>query len=261
MKLFALNRMLFVSLLCLILSATIMAQVQTETKTTQGQAAVETKVERGEVVAVSGNDLVVKMEDGQVRNFPDVPESATVTVNGQQLTVHDLRPGMKLERTITTTTTPQTVTTVKTVTGTVFQVMAPASVILRLEDGSTQQFQIPKDQKFTVDGKEVDAFHLRKGMQISATKIVTEPQTVVSEEKKVAGEMPAPPPPTLPTEAVQGPLLIQAQATPVTLAKAEAPAKEKLPQTASDLPLLTLAGAAMLLAGMAGLRSRAHSRN
>ena len=64
---------------------------------------METTVERGEVVYVSGNDLVVKMDDGQIRNFSDVPESARVTVGGQQLSIHDLKPGMKLERTITTT--------------------------------------------------------------------------------------------------------------------------------------------------------------
>src|SRR5262245_4555971 len=115
-----LNNYLAVGSLCLFLSAGMMAQVQSQTKTSQNQPTVETKVERGEVVTVSGNDLVVKMDDGQIRHFANVPESARVTVGGQQLSVHDLKPGMKLERTITTTTTPQVVTTVKTVTGTVF---------------------------------------------------------------------------------------------------------------------------------------------
>jgi hypothetical protein len=40
------------------------AQVQTETNTTTGKATKEVQVERGEVVTVAGNDLVVKMEDG-----------------------------------------------------------------------------------------------------------------------------------------------------------------------------------------------------
>src|SRR5262245_33127461 len=134
MKLPKLNRQLKVAFFCLLLSAVMSAQVKTETSKSQGQPTVETKVERGEVVYVSGNDLVVKMEDGQIRNFPNVPDSVKITVDGQQLSVHDLKPGMKLERTITTTNTPQTVTTVKTVTGTVWQVMPPNSVILTLED-------------------------------------------------------------------------------------------------------------------------------
>lgn len=252
MKRFKLNNLLAMVLLCIFLSAMMMAQVKTETNTTQGQPTTETKVERGEVIAVSGNDLVVKMEDGRVENFPDIPESARVTVDGQQLSIHDLKPGMKLERTITTTTTPQTVTTVKTVTGKVFQVMPPAAIILTLEDGSNEQFKIPEGQKFTVDGREVDAWGLRKGMTVSATKVVTAPETVVAEEKKVTGEMP---PPQLPAQAIQGPLLIVIQQTPPKLAEATPPQtpstpKEELPQSASDLPMITLISAGMILLGV-----------
>ena len=103
--------------LCLLLSAVLTAQVKTETTTTQSQPSVQTTVERGEVVAVSGNDMVVKMEDGTLRNFSDIPESARIAVGGQQLSIHELKPGMKLERTITTTSTPKLITTVKSVTG------------------------------------------------------------------------------------------------------------------------------------------------
>ena len=72
-------------------------------------------------MTVSGNDLVVKMADGTIRNFENVPESARVTVDGKQLGIHDLKPGMKLQRTITTTSTPMTITTVQTVKGKVWQ--------------------------------------------------------------------------------------------------------------------------------------------
>src|SRR5262249_1679013 len=162
-----------------LLSAVLTAQVKTETTTNQGPAHVKTTVERGEVFAVSGNDLVVKMEDGTLRNFMDVPESARVTVDGKQLSIHDLKPGMKLERTITTTTTPQYVTTVHTVTGRVVQVQPPHRVTLRLEDGSVEQFKIPDGQKFNVNGQETDAFGLHNGMEISATKVVTVPQSEI----------------------------------------------------------------------------------
>src|SRR6185437_13352355 len=98
------------------------AQVQTETTTKHGLSTKEVQVERAEVVYVSGNYLMVRMEDGEIRDFPDVPESAKVTVDGRELGIHDLKPGMKLQRTITTTTTPKTITTVQTVTRTVWQV-------------------------------------------------------------------------------------------------------------------------------------------
>jgi len=45
-------------------------------------------------------------------------------------------------------------------------------------------------QKFLVDGTETDAFGLKKSMVVTATKIVEQPETVVTKEKIVAGTMP-----------------------------------------------------------------------
>ena len=250
--------LLTVGFVCLIFSVAMMAQVKTETTTTQGQPTTETQVERGEVVSVNGNDLIVKMENGEVRHFPNVPDSAKVTVDGKELTVHELQPGMKLERTISTTTTPQTVKTVHKVTGRVFRVFPPKSVILTLEDGTNQQFNIPEGQKFNIEGQQTDAFGLRQGMKITATKIVEEPVNVVAQERKVVGHAPAPP-----TEQIQGPILIvvpMAAAQPTEVAQAQPaeqaqPAQEKqakkLPQTAGELPLIGLLGALGLLSGAA----------
>ena len=179
--------------LCLTSAVSTSAQVQTQTTTTAGQSSQVVKVDRGEVVAVEGNDLIVRMEDGSIRHFPNIPETVKITVDGKKLGVHDLRPGMKLQRTIITTTTPQTVTTIQTVTGKVWHVTPPLSVILTLENGTNQSFKIPKDQKFNVNGEMVDAFGLRKGMVVTATKIVEVPLSVTSQEKSVSGTMPTPP--------------------------------------------------------------------
>ena len=173
---------------CLAFTLSLSAQVETTTTTAAGKDTVVTKVERGEVVTVSGNDLVVKMADGTLRNFENVPDSVRVTVDGKQLTIHDLKPGMKLQRNITTTTTPMTITTVQTVKGKVWAINPPLSIILTLEDGKNQQFKIPQDQKFNVDGQMVDAWGVRKGMTITATKIVEEPAVVVTQQKTVTGE-------------------------------------------------------------------------
>jgi RNase P/RNase MRP subunit p29 len=238
---------LAVGAICLALALSMSAQVKTETTTTSHQATKEVTVEHGEVVLVNGNDLVVKMEDGSIRHFPNVPESARVTVDGQQLGIHDLKPGMKLQRTITMTTTPQTITTVQTVTGKVWHVNPPSSVILTLEDGTNQQFKIPKGQKFTVDGQETDAWGLRKGMNVSATKIVEVPQTTIDQQRKLTGTMP-PPPPAPPADA---PILI-AEAAPVPAPAAPA-APAELPKTGSLLPLIGLLGSFSLLSSF-GLR-------
>ena len=235
-----------VGAVCLAFALGMSAQVQTQTTTTAHTPTVQTTVERAEVITVSGNDLVVKMEDGTIRHIANVPESARVTVDGQQLGIHDLKPGMKLQRTITTTTTPKTITTVQSVKGKVWYVNPPNSVILTLEDGKNQQFKIPKGQKFDVDGQMVDAWGLKKGMNVTATKVVEQPATEVEKQRQLTGTMP--PPPAAPPADV--PILV-AEGTPAAPA-AEAPeaAPEKLPKTGSELPLIGLLGFLSLAAGL-----------
>ena len=237
---------------CLTCAADGRAQVQTESNTTAGHATKEVKVERAEVVYVNGNDLVVKMEDGTIRHLTNVPESARVTVDGKELGIHDLKVGMKLQRTITTTTTPKVVTTTQSVTGTVTHVQPPNSVILRLDDNTTQSFKIPKNQKFNVDGQMVDAWGLKKGMKVSATKIVEEPITQVEQEHKLTGQMPPPPPPP-PADIPILVVVAVPQAAPATAQAAEAAPSPTLPKTGSALPLIGLIGLISLLSAF-GLR-------
>jgi hypothetical protein len=231
------------------------AQVQTSTDVEHGAPTQSVKVERGEVVAVSGNDLIVRREDGQILDFPNVPDSKTVTVDGKQLTIHDLKPGMKLERTTVVTTTPRLVTTVKTVTGKVFHVSPPSSVILTLEDGTNQSFKIPKGQKFTVNGKETDAFGLKKGMIVNATAVTESPETVVAHEVKIAGTLPPPPPVPPQTGATLLIVAMRPVPAPVESAAVAEPAPEVLPKTASALPLVGLLGASLCLLGL-GLKAK-----
>ncbi|HTH52752.1 MAG TPA: hypothetical protein VL495_02300 [Edaphobacter sp.] len=243
--------LLGVGAVCLTFAMNGRAQVQTETSTATGQATRQVKVERAQVVYVSGNELVVKMEDGTIRHFANIPESAKVTVDGKELGIHDLKVGMTLQRTITTTTTPKVITTTQNVTGTVWNVQPPSSVILTLADGTNQSFKIPKNQKFNIDGQMLDAWGLRKGMRVTATKIVEEPITQVEQARKLTGQMPPPPPPA------DVPILIVAavprapQAPPPTT-EAAAPAPT-LPKTASPLPLIGTIGLVSLLSGL-GLR-------
>jgi hypothetical protein len=232
-------------ILCFALAVSTNAQIQTEKSTTAGRTTMQIQMERGEVVLVDGNDLVVKMEDGTIRHFPDVPESAKVTVDDKQLGIHDLKPGMKLARATITSSTPQTVTTV---TGKVWHVTPPNSVILALEDGTNQSFKIPNGQKFTIDGQQVDAFGLKKGMVVTATKIVEVPETVMSEHKYVSGTMPTPP--QAPPADV--PLLIAKEepaTAPAPVETAAAPQKN-LPKTASKLPLVGLFGLLLISASL-----------
>jgi hypothetical protein len=235
------------------LSLTLNSQVNTQTTTSSGPSTVTTSVERGEVVSVQGNNLIVKMDDGSLRDFPNVPESARVSVDGKQLGIHDLKPGMKLERTITTTTTPKTITTVQTVSGTVWSVNPPRSVILTLDDNTNQRFEIPKDQKFNINGQVVDAWGLQKGMRITATKVVEQPTTDVQRQQYVSGSMPqqhampTPPPPPADQPILVAVLVpVPHRATPAAL-----------PHTGSIFPLIGLLGIVSLAASLA-LRKFSH---
>lgn len=254
---------------CVAAGNVLVAQDKITTSEVRGQANVTSQVERGEVVYVSGNELVVRMADtGEVRHFT-VPDGATATVDGKQLGLKDLKPGMKLQRTLTTTTVPKTVTTVRTVSGKVVQVIPPLSVVLSFPDGSpNRQYQIPKDQVFMVDGERKTAFDLKPGMPISATVVTSGTVNETNSRAAVTGTAPAPPPAAarVTTPPPQPVLLIEvaAVATPAPTAAARpaaappAPAPEpaptQLPKTGSPFPLIGLLG--LLLVGASfGLRA------
>ncbi len=227
--------------LCIAFALTASGQVQTNTSTAvAGGTTKSIKVERGTVVYVSGNSCVIKAEDGTLRHFDNVPESVTVTVDGKQLNIHQIQPGMVIERQTITTTTPRMITTVQTVTGTIWQISPPSMVILTLADGTNLNFTIPKGQKFTVDGQQVDAFSLKKGMKIDAQKIVEQPETVITQHVKRTGI--APPPPEAPKPDVPMLVAVEAPAPPPVETAAAEPAPTQLPKTASDLPLVGLLG-------------------
>jgi hypothetical protein len=239
--------LLAVGALCTAFTLTASAQVQTNTSSAVAGAPTKSiKVERGTVVFVSGNSCVIKAEDGTLRHFDNIPDSVTVTVDGKQLNIHQLQPGMTVERQTITTTTPKMITTIKTVTGIVWYVNPPDSVILTMENGKNQSFKIPKGQKFTVNGQETDAFGLKKGMKVDAQQVTEQPETVVTQQIKRTGVIPPPPPAPKPDVPILV-LVLTAPAAPVEVAAAE-PAPKMLPKTASDLPLVGLLG--LLLCGI-----------
>jgi len=250
-------------------STMLLAQDTTQTTVRPGTASTTTTVERGEVVYVSGNDLVIKMDTGEIRHMT-VPDTARATVEGKDLSVHDLKPGMKLQRTISTTTTPKAVTSIRTIQGTVFAVIAPSTLILSFPEGGNKQYNIPKDQKFVIDGKSYTAFELKKGMKVGATVVTETNDTSVTETRRTTGTAaappPPPPPPPVPVTYV-GVLLIEVAApvpppppptglaaTPARATTAPEPAPKALPKTASPLPLVGLLGILFCAASL-GMRT------
>ncbi len=220
------------------------AQDSTTTTVRHGEASYDSQVRNAEVVYVEGNDLVLKLEDGNVEHLV-VPESDRFTINGSEVTVHELTPGMRLTQTITTSTAPRYVTSVRTLKGKVWHVSPHAStVILRLPDNTNQIYKIPSHAEITVGGQPKTVFDLRKGMDLEATIVTDDTHTVVERSKAVVVE--APVAPATPQEV--GVLLIlqpTSAAAPTLVASTEEPAST-LPNTGTALPLVGLLGALSL---------------
>jgi hypothetical protein len=179
--------------LCMILTVsacvTVTAAAQTNpSQEVAGKATTTTTKQHGTVTYVEGNTIVMKMSTGQVRNIT-VPDSRTALVDGKEINVHDLKPGTTLTATITTTTTPVVDRTVTNLSGTVWYVSAP-SVIITLADGTNKMYKSLPGYKFNVNGKPATVFQLRKGMKISAEKVVEQPTTEISSNTTVTGHAP-----------------------------------------------------------------------
>lgn len=234
--------------------AGVLSAQQTSTQEKiKGESSTQVMVRSGTVLAVDGNNLIVKMQDGEIKHFT-VPEDAKFTMNGKEAGLSELKPGTELTQSIMTTRTPTTVRTTTTIKGRVFAVNPPTSVILTLGDGTNKRYYIPEGQKINVDGQEMDAFALKPGMKINATVTKEVPEEDVEVRRgEVAGVAPEPAPAE--TTTAQNTQPAPESAAPAA-APESAPAKESLPQTASPLPIIGLIGGTLIVAGWAMKRLR-----
>jgi hypothetical protein len=147
-------------------------------------AATETK--KFEVIAVNGNELVVKVPEG-TRELT-VPDDFRFNVNGKMLPVGELKPGMAGIATITTKTTLNPVTLTQVKNGTVMRVVA-GTVVIRTDEG-IKQFTAGDVQKRGImlvrDGKTVDVTELRTNDKVTATIITVLPPTTLTEKEVLA---------------------------------------------------------------------------
>src|SRR4030095_6956831 len=145
--------------------------------------ATSTETKAFEVLAVEGHTLVVRLPEG-TRELT-VPDDFRFTVNGQQLSVQQLKVGMKGAAPVTTRTpvTPVTVTEVKN--GTV-AVQTGSSIIVRTDEGikSFTQGDIDKrGVKILRNGEPAQLSDFHQGDQLSATIITSRPPTVMTERQ------------------------------------------------------------------------------
>ena len=146
-------------------------------------AQTTTETKKFQVISVDGNQLVVKLPEG-TREIT-VPEGFHFTVDGKQLTVGELKPGMAGTATITTKTTvvPVTVTEVKN--GVVMQNMG-SSILVKTDGGMKMFSQGDMDKrgvKIMKDGKLVDISELRANDQLTATIVTSKPPRIMTEKQ------------------------------------------------------------------------------
>lgn len=241
---------------CLFVCAAVPGLAWTQdvsTSTVQhGPSSFETNVRNAEVVYVEGNDLVIKVENSRLEHLV-VPDSDKFHIDGREASVNDLKPGMKLTETITTTTTPRYVKTIRTIEGRVWHVNPPETVILTLPDHKNVTYKVPSHATFTINDEPQTVFELRKGMQFKATIVKDEPETVIESAKHVVAQ--ALPAPVIPQEV--GTLLIEEAKPEASATTAQAEFPEVLPETGSWLPLIGFVG---LFATTASLGLRVYRR-
>jgi LPXTG-motif cell wall-anchored protein len=210
-----------------------------------------------EIVSVDGNKVVAKTDRGY--REVTVPPDFKINMDGKDIGVGDLKPGMKGTAMVdtTTTSTPVTVTDVKN-----GQVLAVAgNSIIVAQDGTTKKYTLGdvRDRNATIykDGQRVELSQLKVGDMLTAQIITRKPPTVTTSTSiKSASVMgggaaskpaAAAPAASAPAAASSAPEASASSGGGSSMAGSSK--GKKLPKTASDLPLLALAGALLLATG------------
>jgi hypothetical protein len=221
-----------------------------------------TQTKTFEVVAVDGNQLVVNLPEG-TREIT-VPADFKFTVNGQPLSVQQLKPGMKGTAVITTTTTVTPVTVTQVKSGTVMQ-SSGSSIIVRTDDQVKMFTQSDVDKRgvrIMRDGRPAQISDFRQGDVLTATIITSKPPRVMTQKEVQAtlgnamaagGAKPA----AAATATSGGARTQPSQPMAQTQNQAPSAGARTLPKTASSWPLLALVSVLLLAMGFAlNLRRR-----
>jgi len=212
-----------------------MAVCFTAVTSTAQTTTTSTQTKNFEVIAVSGTDLVVKLPEG-TREMR-VGDDFRVNVDGRQVPVSELKPGMKGTAIITTktTVTPVVVTEVKN--GEVMQASG-SSLLVRTDKGFKQFTEGDVEKrgiKLVKDGVPARFTDYHAGDRLSATIVTTHPPKVVTEQQVNA---------SLARAAASGGSAAPAASASLSGSAADSAAPSaarKLPKTGSAWPLLALA--------------------
>ncbi len=185
----ATRRIILVALAVCGITAGINAQTTTKDKTAGAKQTIQSNSITGTVVSVDGNWLVVRLQPSGRYQFFNVVPGRQFVIDGQTKLISDLKPGTVLTATVTTSSQSVTDRTTTVTNGTVWYVSGNY-VIVTLENGENHEYTVPPAYKFVVEGKPASVSELRKGMKVSATKIVEQPRTEFSTTTVITGKAP-----------------------------------------------------------------------
>ena len=208
------------------------------------QSTTTSETKHFQVISVEGNKVVAKLPEG-AREIT-VPEDFRFTVDGREVSVHELQPGMKGTAKITTITTVTPVTVTEVRNGEVMQASG-SSIIVKSANG-IKMFNEGDIAKRNVtilkDGKPASIADFHTGDRLTATIVTEKPPKVMTQRQVQAVLTGATPTATTGAAPAAPAAAASAAATPAPHTGA-APAR-KLPKTASQVPLLGLLGALSL---------------
>jgi hypothetical protein len=176
----------------------VAAQNPSQTTSTQmGQPHTKTTTNTisGTIVSVDGDNVVVRDSAGEFKEYA-IPDGFKFHMDGRDLGVADLKPGMPVKATFTTsvTTTPVTVTDIRK--GEVAFVSGE-TLVVHGPNGYRSFTQQQLDQRHVklqnAQGQEISVSALRPGDLVTAVIVTDEPPKVVTEREVKAMVQPAPP--------------------------------------------------------------------
>ena len=195
-----------------------------------------------EVLAVEGNRLVYRDQRGT--HEITVPNDFRMNVDGKQMAVKELKPGMKGTATVTNTTTitPVTVTDIKEA---VVLSTTATSVVVRGPDNVRRRFTQSELDKRGIaifrDGKLIQVSQLNPGDNLTAMIVSSQAPTIVTEtdvDAKMAQAKAAPAPAKAePAPAKAEPAPAKAEPAPAKAEPAAAPPAAAPPVVASTTPV------------------------
>ena len=165
------SKRLILSLVVLVAAVALVAST--------ASAQTTTDIKNGTIVSVGDNSIVIRDATGTTRHF-EVPAGFTANVDGKDVPLSGLKPGMKITAAIKTVTVPVVVQTTTLKNAKVIKNEGGA-LYVREADG-IHKYDIPPGFRFDIGGAKLRLSDLQQGQHLNATIVHTSKGTATEQE-------------------------------------------------------------------------------